>query len=33
MVYYYKELLESGLTKMKIQDTEVNIYDKERMCK
>ena len=26
-----KELLDIGLTKMKIEDTEVNIYDQERM--
>lgn len=30
-IYTKKELLDIGLTKMKIEDTEVNIYDKERM--
>ena len=30
-IFTKKELLDIGLTKMKIEDTEVNIYDKERM--
>ena len=30
-IFTKKELLDIGLIKMKIEDTEVNIYDKERM--
>ena len=30
-IFTKKELLDIGLTKMQIEDTEVNIYDKERM--
>lgn len=30
-IFTKKELLKIGLTKMKIEDTEINIYDKERL--
>jgi len=31
MLYYFNELLENGLSKCKIEETELFIYDKERL--